>query len=101
MYNNPNWKWVIADHEADSETDKWFLARYILKGIRSFHLNRLVNYTANWTLSVQSNSKIQKWIVSRLSLNRTLYTAVVFREGELEQFLDELDMMMEVLYGKT
>lgn len=101
MYNNPNWKWVISDHDTALETDKWFLARYTLKGIRSFRLNRLTNRNANWTLSVQSNSKIQKWIASRLSLEQTRYTSVYLTEEELKLFLDELDQMAEILYGKN
>lgn len=101
MYNNPNWKWVISDHDTALETDKWFVANYKLRKVKSFSLSRIINYNPNWRLSVQPNSKIQKWIASRLSLNRTLCTTVSFKEGELEQFLDELDMMMGVLYGKT
>lgn len=101
MYNNPNWKWVISDHDTALETDKWFLARYKLRNITSFHLHRLVNLNSNWRLSTHSSSKIQKWIVSRLSLQDTSYVSVHFKDGELEAFLDDLDQMAEILYGKN
>ena len=101
VYINPNWKWVIPDHDKASENDKWFLARYKLKGISSFQLSSLINFQTSWKLTIHSGSKIQKWISSRLSLDQTIYKTVSFKEGELEQFLDEFDMMMELLYGKS
>lgn len=102
MYNNPNWKWVIPDHDkAALETDRWFMANYKLRKVMSFSLSRLINYNPGWRLTVQAHSKIQKWIASRLSLERTRYTNVYLTEEELKLFLDELDQMMEILYAKA
>lgn len=100
-YINPNWKWVsyvenqypggiIIDQES-----------YTLKNIKSFGIWRYPAVSYQWTLAVNSNAKIQRWIVSRLGVRQTTYTSVTFKEGELELFLDELDQMMEVLYGKA
>lgn len=98
MYKNPDWKWIITN----SDTRFHFpIQTYYLHKISSFTLTRCIDmWDGTWSLSVQSNSKIQKWIMSRLSLNQTRYKTIKFAEGELEQFLDELDRMMEVLYGK-
>lgn len=93
MYNNPDWKWVYLNVSLNTDT-------YSLKKIKSFGLWHYPVLGSRWTLAVSSNSKIQKWIISRLDVRQTTYTYVDFKEGELEQFLDELDQMMECLYAK-
>lgn len=103
MYNNPNWKWVscVEDKHPQGIIIHLRTESYILKNIKSFGMWRYPMISNNWTLAINSNAKIQRWIVSRLGVSQTTYTSVTFKEGELEAFLDELDQMMEVLYAKT
>ena len=101
MYNNPNWKWIVCREDRLPANDFFYLVEYKVKRISSFYLNSLVNYNKCWNISLNSKAKIQKWIVSRLDLTHTNHKGVVFKEGELEAFLDDLDNVMEILYGKT
>ena len=100
MYNNPNWKWVIFKQDSLEPSDFLYLTEYRLKGIKSFYLNSLPNYRTTWTINLNSRAKIQRWVISRLDLTHTNHKGVVFKAGELETFLDELDQMAEILYGK-
>ena len=101
MYNNPNWKWVIFKQDSLEPSDFLYLTEYRLKGIKSFYLNSLPNYRTTWTINLNSRAKIQRWVITRLGLTHTNHKGVVFKEGELEAFLDELDNVMEILYAKT
>lgn len=100
MYINPDWRWVVGVEDVLSKDDFLNLVQYELKHISSFCLNCLPNLHSGWTILIQSNSKIQKWIAARLNLSQTRYKTIKFDEGELEMFLDELDSMMGLLYGK-
>lgn len=101
MYKNPNWKWVIFKQDSLEPNDFLYLAEYKLEGIKSFYLNSLPNYRNTWTINLNSRAKIQRWVITRLGLTHTNHKGVVFKAGELETFLDDLDQMMEVLYAKT
>lgn len=101
MYKNKDWKWVIWEEDAYPPEDYMYLIQYKLKRVSSFVLDGLPNYDAKWHIKLNSNSKIQKWVATRLNISHTEYKPITFKEGELEAFLDELDQMMEVLYAKT
>ena len=101
MYNNSNWKWVIFKQDSLEPNDFLYLAEYRLKDIKSFYLNSLPNYLNTWTINLNSKAKIQRWVITRLGLTHTNHKGIIFKRGELEAFLDELDLMMEILYGKT
>lgn len=95
---NPDWKWVylITDKELPFPN-----IRIRLKRIKSFNMCIYIQWdNEEWTLDMNSKSKIQKWVLNRLNIPHTSYKILTLEDDELKSFLDDLDDMMELLYGK-
>lgn len=100
MYKNNCWKWIQGKESTLPKSHIFYYFEYKIKNIISFSLTKSPNLDSSYQLTISANSKIQKWILQRLNISQTRYKTIKFEGSELEQFLDELDNMVEILYAK-
>jgi len=98
-YVNPAWKWVVSCNLRDAG----YINGYGLHQIKSFRFYgaALSPFTDRWNIQCSSNAKIYNWILCRLNTEQVTWRTLKMTGAEVADFLDDLDKMMEVLYGPT
>lgn len=99
-YINPDWKWVYLADDDLTKHELLHFRIYMCKRIKSFSMSSMPNIQGDrWTVRLRNNSKIYNWASARLNEPQLVWRTLKMSSEEVAIFLDDLDNMMEALYG--
>jgi hypothetical protein len=100
-YINKSWKRVF--YNGEEFRTSYYREYYNIKKLSSFMLGRFegLSYANRWTLCCNRKAHIYSWLVSYLNIEQASSAVITLNREELEEFLNQLDYMLEVIYARN